>query len=214
MAAWCQNSEVIVGPVREVAILYLDIYRWLQEYEPEFSGVIPGTSLSNVLQGAGLESLPCNSGVFAETPDLRRCNDNSNQALMVFVTETPWEPIPEAWREIVRLRAPHCQYYYISVCDETNQFCKYDPTGEYFPEKYYINGMQDDPERFSKALKDICGVAYEEEDLLQLLRKVLQQDTNLQDMIQTFNNVYCFDSRDDSDGENYLHVYEFEEEEV
>lgn len=205
MAEWCMNSEVITGPVDEISFLYLSMCRWLQSGSGQ--DILENRMLQRVVEGAGLDIT--NRGIFDEFPELRNCD---NGGLITFVTQTAWEPCPEVWREIVKRYAPNCQYYYISICESTNQFLKYDPTGQYFPEEYFVNGMQDDPDVFPKILKDIVGTSYEEGELSKLLQKLFGKDTDFHKMTEIFNKEYCNENlKNKGEGDNWLEIFPIEE---
>lgn len=211
MSAACQNSEVIIGPVREVCTLYLRIYRWLTLYttNERFKDI-----LDAVRQGAGLkdEYDGCNRGYFVETPDLRKCGDGS-QCFMVFVTETAWDPVPDLWRDIIKRWAPNCQYYYLSVCVDCNCFVKYDPTGEYFPEEYYVSGFVDDASCLPKDFKDVLDDMHDHDSLLALLQKGFNtKSTDLQELIELFNNIFEDVHCPNDCMYNSLQIYKIEEE--
>lgn len=208
MAEWCMNSEVITGPVKEISFLYLSMCRWLQSGSKQY--ILENRRIQRIVEGAGLNDLTVtNMGTFDELPELRNYN---NGGLITFVTQTAWGPCPEVWREIIKRCAPNCQYYYLSICESINQFLKYDPTGRYFPEEYFVNGMQDDPDVFPKILEDIAGTTYEEGELLKLLQKLFNRDINLHEMIDIFNKEYCKENlKDKGEGDNWLEIFPIEE---
>lgn len=217
VAEWCINSEVIVGPVKEISFLYLSMYRWLKDPKTKVddtdTDILEDKALYRIAKGAGLDinTWQFNRGHFEALPELKSCD--SPQGLITFVTQTTWDPVPEVWREILKRCAPNCQYYYLSICDILNQFKKYDPTGLYFPEKYYISGIQDHSDD-SELSQDIAEVAYEEENLLKLLSHLLQQNKSLQELIDIFNNRYGLENyRHKNHTGDYLQIYEIEEEE-
>lgn len=132
MPNWCNTDYKFVGHVDEIA----DLYKKLKELEdmPEplvengFGKLFLGCVVNHF--GGDWNKIYCRG----EIDYMELCGEN----MLQLSTMTAWGDMPEVW-DFVCKNYPSIKYYYLAEEGGMGYYINSDTTGEYFPEKYYIN---------------------------------------------------------------------------
>lgn len=77
MPNWCSNSEVIVGPKKEIKNLYKNLAKWLDE---------ESHSIWSIAHGAKLDDLDCGRGIIVDPFEMSVDSTDENIAYITFVS--------------------------------------------------------------------------------------------------------------------------------
>ena len=186
MPNWCYNSEKIAGPKTEIMPLYKKLNEWTSE---NFCDNGFGFSwLGNIVGFAGLKRSD------EDTENGYRCRgsvidgfdieEEDEEAIISFSSETAWAPMPGMWYALLRKYAPHCHYYYSS---EEHGMCLYlsnDVGHRFFDEEYFVDvcwwNRDKVPKIYTEEFDEDSSWDYDETSIRKSLQRILA--TEEQDM--------------------------------
>lgn len=193
MPNWCENDEIIVGPDKDIKILYKKIMSAIDSCPADN---IFGHWLSPIFKELGLDvdSYDCR-GYFTALPFLKITDETQ----ISFSTDTAWSPIRDTWEVLLNEISPACKYYHFSVelgaaLAETNDADKRFWTWDYVMDTFF-----EDEQSLPISLQGLDSQTYwSAEELSLFLTEVLGVDNlSLEDKILLIQQR-CLQSSDNS----------------
>ena len=142
MPNWCYNCEKIVGPKKEIMLLFDNLEKWTSK---NFCDNGFGTGwLGNIVGFAGLKrsdedaenGYRCRGSVI-DGFDIE--DEDDDDACISYTTETAWGPMPDMWYALLEKYAPHCNYYYSSEEPGMGVYYSNDVKHRFFDEEFFVD---------------------------------------------------------------------------
>lgn len=196
MPNWCNNSEIIVGPIDEIKVLYNKLVEWTSK---EFIKTDFGEHwIGNIVIGAGFDhyDLECRGWIedyFTYQPL------DDKEATIQFSSITAWSPVTDTWYKILDRHAPDSDYYYCSEEPGSCIFETNDIYSRFFDEHYIIFPCINNPDKCPEIFKNIDTNCYlTDDEFKNFLDEVIQyfpeiKADSISAMVEKFNDKFNVD---------------------
>ena len=222
MPNWCYNSEVIVGPKEQVKPLYDNLCKWIHDDVCK-NGFSDGW-LGNIVGHSGIEeSMDPDSWKYhcrGELINEFEYEEENNEGIIRFSTETAWGPFPNTWYAILKKWAPDAKYYYMAEEPNMDVFESNDYKHRFFNDEFVISCELWDkdalPEIYKKEFKDSEeGMLWDwdPDEVIGMMERITGiqiHDYNNDDEVKLLMDAFEHKTLQDLDGDNYINVYKIE----
>lgn len=160
MPNWCSVTYKVVGERKEI-LAFHELLNTLKANHTEPSSFV-GINLCEVVEvlGGDLETISCRGRILSY-----KLSEN----VLQIDQETAWNECAD-FRYFMEKVYPHTKIFYQESEPMEDIFYTNDHTGKYFPEIYFLDAENDDPEYFNsleetmKRIEDITGTPIKTED--------------------------------------------------